>query len=66
MVSLPVVHSCDMLKIKGAAVRNTVNYLRETLGEHIFQRFIEAKTIEWNEYRIHVSDWELKRYLPIY
>jgi glutamine synthetase len=40
--------------------------LKETLGEHIFQRFIEAKTIEWNEYRIHVSDWELKRYLPIY
>jgi glutamine synthetase len=40
--------------------------LKQTLGEHIFQRFIEAKTIEWNEYRVHVSDWELSRYLPIY
>jgi len=40
--------------------------LRAALGEHIYQRFIEAKTIEWNEYRIHVSDWELMRYLPIY
>jgi len=40
--------------------------LREALGGHIYQRFIEAKTIEWNEYRTHVSDWELGRYLPIY
>jgi glutamine synthetase len=40
--------------------------LREALGEHIYHRFIEAKTIEWNEYRTHVSDWELRRYLPTY
>jgi len=40
--------------------------MRETLGGHIFDRYIEAKTIEWREYRSHVSDWELGRYLPIY
>ncbi len=40
--------------------------MRETLGKHIFDRYVEAKTIEWREYRIHVSDWELERYLPIY
>jgi len=38
----------------------------ETLGEHILDRFVEAKTFEWHEYCVHVSDWELDRYLPIY
>ena len=36
------------------------------LGPHIFERFIEAKAQEWNEYRLYVSQWELDRYLPIY
>jgi glutamine synthetase len=40
--------------------------LRETLGEHIFDRYVEAKTIEWQEYCTHVSGWEVDRYLPIY
>jgi len=40
--------------------------LRETLGDHIFDRFVEAKTIEWQEYCIQVSGWELERYLRIY
>jgi glutamine synthetase len=36
------------------------------LGPHIFERFIEAKSQEWDEYRLFVSQWELDRYLPIY
>ena len=40
--------------------------VRETLGDHITDRFIEAKTIEWQEYSIQVSDWELERYLRTY
>jgi glutamine synthetase len=40
--------------------------LRDALGEHIYHRFIEAKTLEWDEYRTHVSEWELRRYLSIY
>jgi glutamine synthetase len=40
--------------------------VRETLGRHISERFIEAKTAEWQEYCIQVSDWELERYLGIY
>ncbi len=39
--------------------------MRETLGEHVFNAFIENKRIEWNKYRIHVTDWERERYLPI-
>jgi glutamine synthetase len=40
--------------------------VRRTLGDHIADRFIEAKTTEWREYRAHVSQWELDRYLSIY
>ncbi len=40
--------------------------VRDALGNHVFERFIEAKTIEWNEYRTQVSGWELNRYLRLY
>ena len=39
--------------------------MRETLGEHVFASFLENKRIEWNEYRAHVCDFEMKRYLPV-
>lgn len=35
----------------------------EALGEHIWDRFREAKTIEWNLYRTQVHKWEIDRYL---
>jgi glutamine synthetase len=40
--------------------------MREALGDHIFERYVEAKNQEWDEYRIAVSQWELNRYLSIY
>jgi len=39
--------------------------LREALGDHVFDKFIENKKIEWNNYRTQVTDYEVKRYLPI-
>jgi glutamine synthetase len=40
--------------------------IQEALGQHVFERFVEAKSLEWNEYRIYVTDWELERYLKIF
>lgn len=40
-------------------------FLKEILGEHIYYKLIDNKLIEWDQYRIQVSDWELKKYLPI-
>src|SRR5881396_2779429 len=37
----------------------------KTLGEHMFNRFVEIKRQEWEEYRVQVTPWELERYLPI-
>ena len=39
--------------------------VRETLGDHIFNNFIENKKIEWDCYRTHVSQYEIEKYLPI-
>jgi glutamine synthetase len=39
--------------------------VRETLGDHIFNKFIENKKIEWDAYRTHVSQYEIEKYLPI-
>ncbi|NPV27312.1 MAG: hypothetical protein HPY81_07715 [Firmicutes bacterium] len=37
--------------------------IQEALGPHIYQRFMEAKTIEWNRYRTQVHHWEIDEYL---
>ncbi len=37
--------------------------IKEALGSHIFERYMEAKTIEWDRYRMQVSPWELEEYL---
>jgi glutamine synthetase len=39
--------------------------VRETLGDHIFNKFIQNKRIEWDRYRTHVSRYEIEKYLPI-
>lgn len=39
--------------------------VRETLGEHIFDKFVENKKVEWDRFRTHVSHYEIERYLPI-
>jgi glutamine synthetase len=39
--------------------------VREALGEHVFEAFIQNKKIEWNNYRAQVTEYELKKYLPI-
>ncbi|MFT5222090.1 MAG: glutamine synthetase [Glaciecola sp.] len=36
----------------------------ETLGEHLFNYFLENKRREWDQYSSHVTNFELDRYLP--
>lgn len=40
--------------------------VQDALGEHVYERFIEAKRIEWDEYRKYVTQWELDRYLEVF
>ena len=39
--------------------------VRKALGDHVFRAFISNKKIEWDQFRTQVTDYELKRYLPI-
>ncbi|MFC1847280.1 glutamine synthetase family protein [Chloroflexota bacterium] len=39
--------------------------VRKALGDHVFDAFIKNKKIECDLYRTQVTDYELKRYLPI-
>ena len=40
--------------------------LVDALGSTLVERLVEAKRIEWEQYRSHVSDWELDRYLRLH
>jgi len=51
----------------GEAIAETENssLVKEALGEHAFEKFIENKKLEWAEYISHVTQFELDKYLKI-
>ncbi len=40
--------------------------MREALGAHIAEQFLEAKRIEWDVYAEEVHAWEIDQYLTVY
>jgi glutamine synthetase len=47
------------------ALAEKSSLVREILGPHCFERFIDVKKKEWDEFRIQVTEYEIKKYLPI-
>ena len=47
------------------AIAEGSELLEEALGGHILNSVIQNKTMEWDEYRATVTDYERLRYLPI-
>lgn len=39
--------------------------IKEALGPHIIDRFIDAKSKEWEDFRTSVTEWEIKKYLKV-
>lgn len=39
--------------------------VREALGDHVFDHFIENKKVEWDRYRVQITSYEIEKYLPI-
>ena len=37
--------------------------IKRVLGEHVFEKYVEAKEKEWHEFSTTVTGWELKKYL---
>jgi glutamine synthetase len=52
----------------GEAIRSAEksDFLKEALGEHIFDNYLELKKKEWSSYLLYVSKWELDEYLALY
>lgn len=62
--------SCGITSLPGSLVEATAEMekselVREAPGNHIFEKFIANKKIEWDAYRTHVSDFETGKYLSI-
>jgi glutamine synthetase len=38
---------------------------KKALGPHIFERYVELKRKEWDEYRVQLTQWELDKYLAV-
>lgn len=41
-------------------------FMKEVLGEHAYNKYIENKVKEWNEYKAQVTEWEVGKYLYRY
>ena len=41
-------------------------FIQDALGNHISEKFIQAKTQEFEEYIVEVSEWELDQYLETF
>jgi len=39
--------------------------VRKALGPHVFDRYVELKRREWDDYRVQLTPWELEKYLPV-
>src|SRR5947207_4964906 len=39
--------------------------VRDALGEPIFSTHVKLKRKEWDEYRVQLTDWEMKKYLAV-
>ncbi|HYY04917.1 MAG TPA: glutamine synthetase family protein [Gaiellaceae bacterium] len=38
---------------------------RKALGPHIFDRYVELKRKEWDDYRVQLTAWEVDKYLSV-
>ena len=41
-------------------------FIKETLGEHVYEKYLEGKLREWRHYLNKVTGWEIDRYLNKY
>ena len=39
--------------------------MKRVLGDHIFEKLIDNKIVEWDQYRIAVTGYEIDNYFPV-
>jgi len=40
--------------------------IRDVLGEHLFERYLDVKTKEWDQFKEQVTRWEIETYLDTF
>ncbi len=40
--------------------------LQDVLGRHLFERYVDVKSREWDQFRTQVTPWEIETYLDIF
>ena len=51
--------------IEAISLTKRSKLVKDALGEHVFQNFLMSKEVEWDRYRVNVTEWELKEYLSV-
>jgi glutamine synthetase len=51
--------------IEAIEISEKSKFLKNALGEHIFENLIMGKHIEWDDYRKRVHEYEIEKYLPV-
>ncbi len=46
--------------------KNDADFLKDALGAHVYEKYLEGKEREWDKYHIYVTGWEVDRYLSKY
>jgi len=60
IINLPSSLNESLIELKNSKL------VRETLGDHLFNYYLELKSIEWDMYRTQVHGWEKDQYLKTY
>lgn len=60
------IHSLPGTLHEAVAAMQQDKLICDALGEHIVSQYVAGKEKEWDEYRTHVSAWELEKYLITY
>jgi len=50
---------------EAVALTEKSTLVKKALGDHLFNAFIKNKKVEYNQYRIQVTEYEIKKYLPV-
>jgi glutamine synthetase len=40
--------------------------IQKVLGNHLFERYVNIKTKEWDEFKMQVTSWDIDKYLDVY
>jgi glutamine synthetase len=51
--------------LEAIALTEKSQLVKQSLGDHLFNAFIKNKKVEWSKYSIQVTEYEIKKYLPI-